>query len=117
MNRHAYDLYSDAEWEAVQARSVPFTTQMKTVLKEDPGIPVFCALTVFALFAGMRQSFIVRDPSKANFYMFLRIGGQAGAAGAMGYSLFRVQNRDKKIEKEIETKIAQKLQNENKEAV
>jgi hypothetical protein len=110
-NRHAYDLYSDAEWEAVQAKSKPFTQQVKNVFREDPGIPIFLALTCFALGAGMRQSFVVRDATKANNYMFLRVGAQAGAACAVAYSIFRVGTKDEIKSKELQLKLdAEKAQ-------
>lgn len=106
-NRHAYDLYSDAEWEAVQKKSKPFTQQVKSLFREDPGIPIFLGLTCFALGAGMRQSFIKRDPSKANQYMAMRVMAQAGAAGAVAYSIFRVGVKDEVKAKEIQQRIQQ----------
>lgn len=109
--RHAYDLYSDAEWEAVQQRSKPFTQQVKTLFKEDPAIPIFLGLTCFALGAGMRQSFVLRDSSKANSYMAMRVLSQAGAACALGYSIFRVSKKDQNRNEEIKQKIASQEDN------
>lgn len=102
---HAYDLYSDAEWKAVQARSASFTEQATAMLKEDPGIPIFLGCTCFALCAGLRQSFVKNDPSKANFYMGIRVMSQACAGLAVGWSLLKVATKDEAKYTEINNKL------------
>lgn len=93
--RQSYDLFSDEEWNQIQTKSKPFSTQMKELFQEDPGIPIFLGATCFALGAGMRQSFIKHNAAKANNYMFMRVTCQAAAAGALIYSIVKVQSKDK----------------------
>lgn len=85
---------------------------MKEVLKEDPGIPIFIGLTVVALGAGMRQSFIVQDPSKANQYMFMRVLFQGLAAASVGYSIFKMGSRDQERMDDMKKKVEAAKQHE-----
>ena len=93
--RSSYDLFSDQEWDQINKKNIPFSQQCKRLFEEDPAIPIFLGATVFALGAGMRQSFIKHNPAKANHYMFMRVTCQAAAAGALVYSIYKVQNKDK----------------------
>eukprot|EP00461_Guttulinopsis_vulgaris_P004578 UN04580 len=111
--RSSYDLYSDQEWEAMLAKNKPFSQQLKEVFQEDPGIPVFLGATCVALCGGMRQSFIKHNAQKANNYMMARVTFQGLAAGAVGYSIFKVHARDqKKVEDMVKAKAAADAQKE-----
>lgn len=50
-------------------------------------MPIFAGLTVVALMGGMKQSFVTRDSTKANKYMFARIAFQGAAVGACVWSI------------------------------
>jgi hypothetical protein len=50
---------------------------------------LFAGLTVVALMGGMKQSFITRDATKANKYMFARIAFQGAAVGACVWSIVK----------------------------
>jgi len=67
----------------------PFWHTAKRKFQEDPAVPIFTAGAVVALLAGMGNSFIKKDPVKANKYMFLRVVSQGLAAAGLVWSIVK----------------------------
>lgn len=63
---------------------------VKKRFQEDPLVPIFSFAAAAALIGGMNQSFVKKDPVKANRYMIARVSCQGIAAAACVYSVYKL---------------------------